>query len=171
MNKIVIIALGICAAAFVSSCKSSESMYKKAYDKAQAQTSEQTQTPPEQTTVAPTTVTAPIVTTAPVQTTTTVPTENINVGVRNEAVTLISGTGIKTYSVVCGSFGLRANADALQKTLMGKGYNAQIAQQSAGKRLFRVIAVTSDSKSEVVTKLSTLRRIYADAWVLCPRDY
>lgn len=165
MNKIVVIALGICTAAFISSCKSNESMYKKAYEKAQAQT--QTQVQPQQTVqVAP--APAPVKV-APVTTTTVQ--DNSNVGVRSEQVTLISGTGIKTYSVVCGSFGLRANADALQKTLKGKGYNAQIVQQSAGKKLYRVVAATSDQKSEVVQKLNALRATYADAWVLSPRDY
>lgn len=167
MNKIVIIAMGICTAAFVSSCKSNESMYKKAYEKAQAQTQVAAQAqPPVQVVQAP----APVKV-APVTTTTTSTADNSNVGVRSEQVTLISGSGIKTYSVVCGSFGLRANADALQNTLKSKGYNAQIVQQSTGKKLYRVVAATSDQKSEVVQKLTTLRATYADAWVLSPRDY
>lgn len=166
MNKIVIIAMGICTAAFVSSCKSNESMYKKAYEKAQAQT--QTVAQPQQT-VQVAQAPAPVKV-APV-TTTTSTADNSNVGVRSEQVTLISGSGIKTYSVVCGSFGLRANADALQNTLKSKGYNAQIVQQSTGKKLYRVVAATSDQKSEVVQKLTTLRATYADAWVLSPRDY
>lgn len=157
MKKYVAIALSLCTAIAITSCKSQESAYKKAYEKAkQQQTAEQQQ--PQQTTVA-VQPTAPAVT-AP----TTTPTHT-DANVRSESVQLIDGAGLKTYSVVCGSFSLKANAQGLQKTLKSKGYEAQIALNPE-RKFYRVIATTYDDLSSAVASRNKLRATYADAWLL-----
>ena len=137
----------------MTSCKSSESAYKKAYEKAKAQQAvEQTQ---------PAVVTQPT-TVAPVQTVTTAPVATENT--RSENLTLVSGAGLKAYSVVVGSFSIRANADNLQRTLTNNGYAAQIATNPQG--MFRVIASTFDDLGSAVQSRNTLRSQYPDAWLL-----
>ena len=57
-------------------------------------------------------------------------------------MTVVSGTdGLKDYSVVVGSFGVKANAEGLKDWLDGQGYNATIAF-NAEKAMYRVIAVS-----------------------------
>lgn len=159
LNKIAIAALSICTLAGMSSCKSNESMYKKAYEKAQAQQTQNQQMvktdEPAPVKIAP--VTSP--------TTTTPQTDTSNEPVRTEKVTVISGSGLKAFSVVCGSFSLKANAEGLQSTLKQKGYEAQIALNPATK-LYRVVASTFDNKSDAVASRNKLRATYPDAWLL-----
>ena len=137
------------------SCKSSESAYKKAYEKAKQQ---------QTTTEAPvqTAVVAPTTTVAPVQTVTTTPVTNEST--RTENLTLVSGAGLKAFSVVVGSFSIKANAEALQKKLNGEGYAAQLAMNPQG--MYRVIASTFDDLNSAVQSRNTLRAQYTDAWLL-----
>ena len=122
MKKNVVLCVGVCAALALTGCKSSESAYKKAYLKAQAQQENQ-QTEAAQ---SETPVVAPIVE-KPVSQTTVVDNTD-NAAVRSESVTLVSGAGLKNYSVVVGSFSLKANAEGLQGTLKSAGYDVQIVQ-------------------------------------------
>ena len=114
MKKIVLLGMGLCIALAFSSCKSSESAYKKAYEKAKQQELAEPQV--ETTTVAPVTTT----TTAPVQTPKVV--ESAPVNVRTENVSWVSGAGLKDYSIVVGAFGVKANAEGLRARLEGEGY-------------------------------------------------
>ena len=95
MKKLVVLGMGLCVALAFSSCKSSESAYKKAYEKAKQQ--ELAEAPADQVEATP--VEAAPVVSAPV---TTAPVAG---PVREEKVELVSGDGLKAYSVVCGSFG------------------------------------------------------------------
>lgn len=158
MKKYLVLGLGLSLVFAFSSCKSSESAYKKAYEKAKQQqvvdqNPVQQQNPVEVTPVTPT-----------VTTTTTVTDPN-SVSVRSEKVTLIAGAGLKAYSVVCGSFGVKANAEGLQKTLISAGYSAQIAFNS-GNSMYRVIASTFADKVSAVQSRDGLRSKYPDAWLL-----
>lgn len=138
------------------SCKSSESAYKKAYEKAKQQ---QTVTEvPTQSAV----VSQPVTTVAPVETVTTVPVANETT--RTENLTLISGNGLKAYSVVVGSFSIKVNAENLQQKLNSAGYAAQLATNPQG--MFRVIASTFDDLNSAVQSRNTLRAQYPDAWLL-----
>ena len=104
-KKLVVLGMGVCVALAFASCKSSESAYKKAYEKAKQQELAEPQVE------APVEVT-PVVA-APVETKKAV--DNA-AGVRQEKVTVVSGAdGLKDYSVVCGSFGLKANAEGLKE--------------------------------------------------------
>ena len=129
-NRVSLLAIAACAVAIFTSCKSQESAYKKAYEKAQAQAAQNQQ---------PVAVTndAQTVKIAPVTSTPTAPVQTVDVSsepVRTENVQLISGTGLNAYSVVCGSFGVKANAEGLQQTLKNKGYNAQIVRMNLLKK-------------------------------------
>lgn len=124
MNKSVVLCAGLCVALAFTSCKSQESAYKKAYLKAQANSEQPTQPAQEETPVV-----APIETKTATETTVV---DNMdNVSVRSEDFTVVSGPGVKNFSVVVGSFSLKANAEGLQRTLNDAGRTAQIVYNSA----------------------------------------
>lgn len=159
MKKFFVLGFGLALAFGMTSCKSSESAYKKAYEKAKQQqvvAGEQENAGTSQVEVSP----VAAKTTVPVSST-----DVNNVRVQTESVTLVSGSGLKAYSVVCGSFGLKANAEGLQKTLVNAGYNAQIAYNEA-KNMYRVVASTFDEKVAAVQSRDLLRENYPDAWLL-----
>ena len=118
-----------------ASCKSKESAYKQAYEKAKAQESSQVQ------------VNAPMQVT-PVATT-PVASDNLDqTPVRQEQVSAVSVSGaLKPYCVVCGSFSLQANAQGLKDFLVGEGYAAGIVK-NVEKNMFRVIIGSYDTKAE-----------------------
>ncbi len=144
-----------------TSCKSSESAYKKAYEKAkQYDTATQqatAQTSEDAAVVAP-------VEAKPADETRVV--DNLdNVSVRQESVSLISGAGLKDFSVIVGSFGLISNAEGLQQKLKAAGYDAQIVKNE-DKNMFRVVASTFADKASAVSSRDQLRETYPDAWLL-----
>ena len=163
MKKLLFMGSALCMVLAMTSCKSSESAYKKAYEKAQAsqtavntqvETTTQQQTAPVQ--VTPVTPSTPATTT-----------DYSNVSVRTEAVTLVSGAGLKAFSVVVGSFGLQSNAQSLQSTLAQKGYAAQIVSAVVnGSNYYRVIATTHDTKDQAAQSRAALLGTYPDAWLL-----
>ena len=164
MKKYIVLCAGICAAMVFTSCKSSESAYKQAYLKAKAQEEVQTQAPAQQETVEQNVVT-------PLQerpaTNTRVLDNADNVSVRQENVTVVSGAGLKNFSVVVGSFSLRANADGLQETLRSVGYDAQVVLNSAVQpAMYRVVAATFDTKAEAAASRNDLQAKYPGAWLL-----
>ncbi len=157
MKKYVAIACGLFTAIAFTSCKSQESAYKKAYEKAkQQQAVEQQQ--PQQTTVA-------VQPTQPATTVTTPTPSHSEANVRSESVQLVDGSGLKIYSVVCGSFSLKANAQGLQQKLKDQGYDAQIALNPQ-RKFYRVIATTFDDLNSAVSSRNKLRNSYSDAWLL-----
>lgn len=156
MKKSLVACALICTAFVFASCGSNkESAYRKAYEKARAQ---------EQTTVVeqPQTVTPVVERPA---TETQVQDNYDNVNVRSENVTVISGSGLKGYSVVVGSFGLKANAEGMASRLKGAGYDAQIVYNS-GNNMYRVVASTFADKGSAVRSRDAIRSQYADAWLL-----
>ncbi len=155
MKKLSVLSLGLCVVLALSSCKSKESMYKKAYEKAQAQE--------EQTTPATEPVVTPLETTTPSQSTNT---EVDNATVRQENVSLIAGSGLQNFSVVVGSFSLKANAEGLYNTLKSAGYDAQIVFNGE-RNMYRVVASTFMDKAGAVKSRNELRTgKYPDAWLL-----
>lgn len=162
MKKIFIISAAVIAAVAMSSCRSSkESAYRKAYDKARAQSQVVEQQPVQQTPVVTPVVQQPVV-----QQPAPAPAENYdNVSVRQENLTLISGSGMKAYSVVVGSFSVKANAEGLSRTLLNAGYNAQIAYNSE-RNMYRVIATTFDNRNDAARSRDQLKDAYPGAWLL-----
>ena len=144
-----------------TSCKSSESAYKKAYEKAkQYDTANQqavSQTATDEAVVAP-------VEAKPVDQARVV--DNLdNISVRQESVQVIHGNGLNEFSVVVGSFGLLSNAESLYQRLKDAGYNAQVVKNE-DKNMYRVVAATFGDKSSAVVSRDQLRNTYPDAWLL-----
>ena len=88
-----------------------------------------------------------------------------NVPVRQENLSVVSGNGLRNFSVVVGSFSVRANAEGLQSTLKSRGYDAQVAYNSSNQ-MYRVVASTFDVKTDAVRSRNELRAQYPDAWLL-----
>ena len=167
MKKTTILCVGLCAAMAFTSCKSSESAYKKAYEKAkQYDTAAMQQAP--QTQAAPQT-TEEVAVVAPVEAKPANETRVVdnldNVSVRQESVTLVNGSGLKDFSVIVGSFGLVSNAEGLQQRLKAAGYDAQIVKNE-DKNMYRVVASTFAGKADAVNSRDQLRATYPDAWLL-----
>jgi cell division protein FtsN len=162
MKKSLVMGAALCVAFAFTSCKSQESAYKKAYEKAKAQEEQnQAQQPVQE---AP--VVTPLVEKPADQTTVT----NVNnATVRTEDVTVVSGAGLQAYSVVVGSFSLKANAEGMQSTLKQAGYDAQIAYNSS-LNMYRVIASTFADKGQAVQSRDAIRGSQfnpkSDAWLL-----
>ena len=160
MKKILLMGAAICAVFMMSSCKSKESAYKKAYEKAKAQQA-QTVTPMTTTPVQQvTTQTVTPVTTTPVA-------DYSNVSVRNENVAFVEGSPLKQYGVVVASVTIKSNGVALMQKLAGQGYNSCVAQaQVNGQTFYRVVACSFDTKPEAAQKRAQLEGQYPGAWLL-----
>ena len=160
MKKLTVLSVGMCAVLALASCGASkESAYKKAYEKAQQQESQQATEAP----VAQEPVVTPLETTTPSESTNT---EVDNATVRQESVDLISGAGLQNYSVVVGSFSLKANAEGLASTLKSAGYDSQVVFNSE-RNMYRVVASTFVDKAGAVKSRNQLRAgKYPDAWLL-----
>ena len=139
MKKFVVLGLGLCMALAFTSCKSSESAYKKAYEKAKQQELAESAVAEEAPAATP--VVAAPVTTAPAAAPVAIGT------VREEKVQLVSGDGLKAYSVVCGSFGVKANADGLKSKLDAEGYSAKVVF-NAERNMYRVVAASYDDRMQ-----------------------
>ena len=145
MKKYFLLALGLCMTmAFTTSCKSSESAYKKAYEKAKQQ--ELAQTPTEET-----------IEVAPVQTAATV----TSAVVREEKVTVVTGNALQDFSVVCGSFGSQVNANNLKSELDAAGYNAVVAY-NASNNMYRVIVSTHPTREAAAQAREQFKARYAN---------
>ena len=159
----MVLGAAMCVALSFTGCKSSESAYKKAYEKAKAQ--EQTSTDNDDSMRQDAPVAAPVETVQQPVTQAPVVDNYDNEPVRRENVSVVNGAGLKAYSVVVGSFGVKANAEGLQQRLQNAGYSAQVAFNS-GNNMYRVVAATFDSKASAVQSRNQLRATYADAWLL-----
>jgi cell division septation protein DedD len=161
MKKYTLICAAMCAAMAFTSCKSSESAYKQAYLKAKQQEEMQQQAPAAQ----ETNMVTPMVE-RPVNNTQVVDNAD-NIAVRQEQVTVVSGGGLKNFSVVVGSFSLKANAEGLQQTLRSEGYDAQIVMNNnVTPAMYRVVATTFDSKVDAAASRNGLQSKYPGAWLL-----
>ena len=166
MKKLFVLGMGLCIALSFTSCKSSESAYKKAYEKAKQQ--ELAQAPAEETA---TPIAAPVV-----EAKTTTESAPVAVApVREEKVELVSGDGLKAFSVVCGSFGVKANAESLKERLDAEGYSARVvynASANNGNGMYRVIAASYDDRAQATRAREDFKAKHADnpdfqkAWLL-----
>lgn len=161
MKKLVVLGVGICIALAFASCKSSESAYKKAYEKAKQQelASPQAITSEETVPVANSSAEAKVV-------------ESVPAGVRQERVQVVSGVdGLKDYSVVCGSFGVKANAEGLKDYLDKEGYDSVIAFNSDAA-MYRVIVNTFADRASAERARDSFkakypsRKDFQGAWLL-----
>ena len=162
MIKIVVLGMGLCVALAFSSCKSSESAYKKAYEKAKQQELADAS-------AANTTTEAPAEVVTPVETAPVAPVSSAPV--REEKVELVSGSGLKAYSVVCGSFGVKSNAEGLKSQMDNEGYNAKVVY-NAQNNMYRVIVESYDTHEEAARARDAFKAKYPNrkdfqgAWLL-----
>ena len=143
----------------LSSWKSTENAYKKAYEKAvQEDVAAEVSTPTDVT---------------PVQVVESQKAEKAeDVAVREEKVSVVTGTQtIKAYGIVCGSFSLKTNADALRERLLKDGYPAVVVVNQEG-RTYRVVCESFDNKQDAVTARVKFKANYPNnadfqaAWIL-----
>ena len=165
MKKLVVLGMSLCIALAFTSCKSSESAYKKAYEKAKQQELAEVSVAEETPAAAPV-VAAPVA---------AAPTAPVAVGtVREERVQLVSGEGLKAYSVVCGSFGVKANADGLKAKLDDAGYNAKVVYNSE-KNMYRVVVASYDDRVQAAQARDNFKAKYSNnaefqkSWLLYAR--
>ena len=165
MKKLVVLGMSLCIALAFTSCKSSESAYKKAYEKAKQQELAEAPVATEAPAAAPV-VAAPVA---------AAPTTPVAVGtVREEKVQLVSGEGLKAYSVVCGSFGVKANADGLKARLDDAGYNAKVVYNSE-KNMYRVVVASYDDRVQAAQARDNFKAKYSNnaefqkSWLLYVR--
>ena len=147
MKKIILFTLSVCLLALFIACKSSkESAYKSAIDKMNQQSLEQGQTQAGE----PIEIT-PVVSNTTDQT------------VRNEKVVIATGdaSSLKAYSVVCGSFNSKANADGLRDQLVSSGYKA-IVVQNPSTSMYRVICASFDTKDAAAQARDAFKAKYPD---------
>ena len=166
MKKYTLLCAGLCAAMIFTGCKSSESAYKQAYLKAKQQEElQQKQEAEAQAAKNENNVVVPMEEKAVNQT--KVVDNADNVPVRQETVSVVAGAGLKNFSVVVGSFSLKANAQGLQQTLNSQGYNAQIViNNQVSPAMYRVVATTFDTKGEAAASRNSLQEKYPGAWLL-----
>jgi len=166
MKKYTLFCAALCAAMLFTGCKSSESAYKQAYLKAKQQEElQQKQEAEAQAAKNENNVVVPMEE-RPVTQTQVVDNAD-NVPVRQETVSIIAGAGLKNFSVVVGSFSLKANAQGLQQTLNAQGYNAQIVvNNQVSPAMYRVVATTFATKGEAAASRNALQEKYPGAWLL-----
>ena len=147
--------MGLCIALAFTSCKSKESAYKKAYEKAKQQELAEASAVEEAPVVEAAAVTAPVE---------IVPAAPVEIGtIREERVQLVSGDGLKAYSVVCGSFGVKANADGLKAKLDNDGYSAKVvfnAEANNGQGMYRVIVASFDDRMQAAQARDSFKAKY-----------
>ena len=169
MKKFAVLGTTLCMGMLLASCGSSkESAYRKAYEKARAQ--DAAEQPVQEQAPADVPVVTPVEQQPTVQTPTTGNYDNEPV--RREDLSVVSGDGLNNYSVVVGSFSVRANAEGLQQRLtlqeggyIRPGYNAQLAYNAA-RNMYRVVASSFGDKGAAVQSRNQLRSQYPDAWLL-----
>ena len=164
MKKFLVLGIGLCLALGFTSCKSNESAYRKAYEKAKAQEAVTAESS------APVTVTpvvsTPVVTTTPV-TSSASNYDASNVSVRSEHVTLVGSGDLKDYSGVVGSFSLEANARGLQQRLAERGFNSMVVSANTDKGLmYRVIAASYPDKVSAAQRRDQLMGEFPGSWLL-----
>ncbi len=168
MKKNLLLTLGLCSAVLLTGCKSKESAFRQAYEKAKAQEveNEQQAATTTQETATQTVAVTPVTTTE----TPVTAADNSDVRTINGDISVTRGNALKTYSVVVGSFVTEANANALMGRLQSEGYDSRVVKTNEtikGKTgWYRVIASSYDDKTSAVQSRGALKAKYPDAWVL-----
>lgn len=156
-KSLVFVMMGF--ALMLTSCKSSQSAYKQAYEKAKAtETYSQTE------------ATAPVQVASTNEAATPVRPVTDNTPVRQEAVVAFNGD-VKAYSVICGSFSVQTNAEDLCTKLKSEGYKAGIVK-NVDRNMYRVYIGTFNTKAEAVTARDAFKAAHPDrqdfqeSWIL-----
>lgn len=159
MNKICLLGAAVAMILMFGSCKPKQSAYKAAYEQAK----EREMAAPQTEVIV---VEDEVVEVAPVAkpraTTETPRTERINPAQGEDA------TRLKRYSVVIGSFQMKANATDLKRRMEEAGYTPVLAENEKG--MLRVIVASFDNKDDAAASRDSFKARYApnfnDAWLL-----
>lgn len=139
MNKKILALITASLLLFMfGSCKPKQSSYKSVYESAkEREMEEQTDTYEPVSTPRPTT-----------------PVSNASSeSVRKEKITLVDNadaSGLKAYSVVIASMGMKPNAESLKERMAAAGYKTILVQNEQG--MYRVIIASYDSKEAAVAR-------------------
>ena len=176
MKNPAILALSLCAVAlFAASCKSQESAYRQAYERARAQ---EMNKPTQTVTIIPQSTQPQPVQPAPVQQpaapvvqrTVVVEEDNTPVRTIQGEKRVIDGEPLKAFSVVVGSFVNETNARGMMNTLRNRGYAARVMKTNetinGHTGWYRVVASSFSSKGQAVQSKNSLRDTYPGAWIL-----
>ena len=151
MKKILLFGAAICCLFTLGSCKSKSSAYKTAYEQAK---SNDTYWEDEDDTE--------VLTTEEISYESVRPPENLKV-IQGEDL-----NGLKRYSVVIGSFGVRTNAYGLKDRMTSEGYRPIIAENDLG--MLRVIVASFDIRNDAIRARDAFKTKYApgfqDSWIL-----
>lgn len=149
MKKSLIWGLSLCLVLGLGSCKSKQSAYKAAYEKAKEK--EIAVVEEEEEEVVEKEVERPVISDEKFQ---------------KESLEVVDGT-LRTYSVVIGSFLNKDNATRLKSTYEDKGYNCSIAL-NPDKQMYRVIIGSYDNKGDATTLRDSVKKKHGlyDAWLL-----
>ncbi|GHU91885.1 hypothetical protein FACS1894174_06410 [Bacteroidia bacterium] len=155
-SKIWLFGLTLTLLFSLGACKSKESAYKAAYEKAKEKELEEEKSISEVTPVS-----------KPAATTSSNGSYS-SASVQKEKLTTIDGVGLKQYSVVIGSFMNKTNATSLKERMQNQGYKVIIAQNE--KQMYRVIVATFDNKADAAKERDVIKAKYnpefSDAWLL-----
>lgn len=154
MKKLIFYSAVALIAIAATSCKPKQTAYKSAFEKAKPKEIAPVNQPVAQPT---TTVTRP----ATATTATT----------RKEVLTPVSeadASGLKSFSVVIGSFTRNDYAVALKESMEKEGYKVILAQNE--KMMYRVIVASFDTKDEAAAERDRIKAKYTprfdDIWLL-----
>ena len=161
MKKYSFLALCLCAIAGLTACKSQESAYRKAFERAQQQ---------EQQAAAQQTVTIPAQQEPAPVVTTTVVSDDTPVRTIQGGLSVVDGEPLRAYSVVTGSFVNQTNAAGMVATLRSRGYSARLVRTNetinGHTGWYRVIASSFDNKAQAAQSRNQLQSSYPGAWLL-----
>lgn len=171
MKKTIFLGMALCSLVVMTGCKSKDSAYREAYERAMSQETTTTEptTPVVVTPVAEEKVAVTPVKPVQSQSTNTVVNDR-DVRTIDGDITLVAGEPLKTYSVVVGSFVGKTNAEGLCNTLRSKGYEARVVKTSETIKgqtgWYRVIASSFDDKGSAISSRDQLKSTYNGAWLL-----
>ena len=171
MKKTIFLGMTLCSLVVMTGCKSKDSAYREAYERAMSQETTTTEptTPVVVTPVAEEKVAVTPVKPVQSQSTNTVVNDR-DVRTIDGDITLVAGEPLKTYSVVVGSFVGKTNAEGLCNTLRSKGYEARVVKTSETIKgqtgWYRVIASSFDDKGSAISSRDQLKSTYNGAWLL-----
>ena len=151
MKKILLFGAAICCVFMLGSCKSKSSAYKTAYEQAKSNDNYWE---------------------AEDDDTEVLTSEEVSYeSVREEKVNVYQGedvAGLKRFSVVIGSYGVRTNAFNLKDRMTSEGYKPVVAENERG--MLRVIIASFDNRADAVRARDAFKLKYApgfqDAWLL-----
>ena len=171
MKKTIFLGMALCSLVVMTGCKSKDSAYREAYERAMSQETTTTEptTPVVVTPVAEEKVAVTPVKPVQSQSTSTVVNDR-DVRTIDGDIPLVAGEPLKTYSVVVGSFVGKTNAEGLCNTLRSKGYEARVVKTSETIKgqtgWYRVIASSFDDKGSAISSRDQLKSTYNGAWLL-----